>query len=396
VTARPNDGTTFPLLGFDDLLAMPDPTWLIDSLVPGSGLSVLYGAPAAGKSFIALDWALCVATGLPWHGHEVEQRWVVYVAAEGRGGLKARAKAWWESRGRPDMSQVRWLPEAINLTDTEQIERARKTLASLPERPGLLVVDTVARTMVGGDENSARDLGLFINAVDGLRGADAALAVHHTGKDGKEERGSSALRAAADLMAKVVREGKSPRLDLSCDKMKDAEGWPDLPLRLEQLHGSCIVSLVAGSEEKRDDLHDRVLAFITEQGPASKRAVRGGVEGSNQRIDQALSALESGGLIHRIGDGWRACLSAPGTPRHGGHAGHGEEPCPQGGDVPKAPPAEARPQPPASVPVPRGTRQPGHGHPQEPGSPPAGQSPYSPSANGKPPAADHPTPTGDA
>jgi len=331
VTARPNGGTTFPLLDFADLLAMPDPTWLIDGLVPGSGLSVLYGAPAAGKSFIALDWALCVATGLPWHGHEVEQRWVVYVAAEGRGGLRARAKAWWESRGRPDMSRVRWLPEAVNLLETDQVERTRKTLASLPERPGLLVVDTAARTMVGGDENSSRDVGRFIAAVDGLRAAGAALVVHHTGKVGRDERGSSALRAAADLMAKVERVGNSPRLDLSCEKMKDAEGWSDLPLRLEQLHGSCVVSLVAGSEEKRDDLHDRLIAFISEHGPASTKRVRAEVEGGNPRIAKALSALESGGLIHRIEDGWLGCLPAPGTPRHPRHAGTGRSGARPGG-----------------------------------------------------------------
>jgi hypothetical protein len=35
----------------------------------------------------------------------------------------------------PDMSRVRWLPEAVDLRDPVQVERARRTLASLPEYP---------------------------------------------------------------------------------------------------------------------------------------------------------------------------------------------------------------------------------------------------------------------
>lgn len=41
------------------------PTWLIEDLIPEHATAVLYGGSNIGKSFIALDWALAVATGLP-------------------------------------------------------------------------------------------------------------------------------------------------------------------------------------------------------------------------------------------------------------------------------------------------------------------------------------------
>jgi RecA-family ATPase len=51
------------------------------------------------------------------------------------------------------------------------------------------VIDTLARSMAGGDENAAKGVGEFIAAIDRLRGDHAALVVHHTGKDGDRERG---------------------------------------------------------------------------------------------------------------------------------------------------------------------------------------------------------------
>jgi len=47
--------------------------------MPEDGLVVLYGDPAAGKSFLALDWGLSVATGVPSLGHEVKKGEVVYI-----------------------------------------------------------------------------------------------------------------------------------------------------------------------------------------------------------------------------------------------------------------------------------------------------------------------------
>ncbi len=78
----------------------------------------------------------------------------------------------------------------------------------------------MARSMVGGDENAARDVGLFIDNVDQVRrryGA-AALVVHHTGKDGKLERGSTALRGAADTL--VALRPDDDELKLTCEKQK--------------------------------------------------------------------------------------------------------------------------------------------------------------------------------
>jgi RecA-family ATPase len=93
---------------------------------------------------------------------------------------------------------VKFFPGSINLLDPER----RAALVEMVRRlePVLLVVDTMARSMAGGDENSARDVGLVIAATDACRAACPSLAVlivHHTTKDGDTYRGNSALEGAA-------------------------------------------------------------------------------------------------------------------------------------------------------------------------------------------------------
>ncbi len=78
----------------DELLRLEPPAWLIDDTIPEGELAAIYGAPGDGKSFIALDMALCVAAGIPWQGHVTQKAYVVYISAEGGRGISKRVAAW--------------------------------------------------------------------------------------------------------------------------------------------------------------------------------------------------------------------------------------------------------------------------------------------------------------
>jgi hypothetical protein len=97
--------------------------------------------------------------------------------------------------------------------------------------------------MAGGDENAVKDVMLVLQAARRIRddiGA-AVLIVHHTGKNGEAERGSSALRAGADTMLKLSAEGKLLRLTV--DKQKDAEPAKPKRFRLERVSVSGATAL---------------------------------------------------------------------------------------------------------------------------------------------------------
>lgn len=72
---------------------------------------------------------------------------------------------------------------------------------------GWVVIDTLARAMAGGDENSAQDMGAIIDNVGELQSKlhTHVTLIHHTGKDASRgARGSSALKPALDLEIEVT------------------------------------------------------------------------------------------------------------------------------------------------------------------------------------------------
>jgi hypothetical protein len=167
---------------------------------------------------------------------------VVYVAAEGAGGLAKRIKALMEhyqTNGEPPVDFY-FIDQAVNLLEPGTVAEAVAAVKDLDVHPKLVVFDTYARSMVGGDENSAKDAGLAISSIDRMRfelGA-AVLVIHHTGKTGDEERGSGALRGAADTMMKLTRTPSS--LLLTVDKQKNFVAGPPIRLRLDQVADSLV------------------------------------------------------------------------------------------------------------------------------------------------------------
>jgi hypothetical protein len=240
------------LLSASELASMPPPTWLVDDVLGVATLAVLYGKPGSGKSFLALDWALSVAAGMPWNGREVHGGTVLYVAAEGVGGLGIRVRAWTETFGVSlhEVDDIQFFPTAINLLDATRRQALIEMAMTLD--PTLVIIDTLARSMVGGDENSTRDVGLAIDTADAVRAATAAtvLVVHHTSKGGETYRGSSSIEGAADTMILVEAEG--PNLTVKCEKAKDAEQFEPIKLkrRVVTLRGETVTSCVLESHSQ--------------------------------------------------------------------------------------------------------------------------------------------------
>ncbi len=225
---------------------LPPPEWLIEGLIPYNALALLYGEPGIGKSFLALDWAMHVAAGRDWLGHPVRQGNVLYMTYEGSRGFGARVGAWKQHASATVGVPIHFLTDAEPLAGDNVLRRLAATLAMIS--PVLVVVDTFARALVG-DENSAQHVGEFVTIMDALRQQGiTVLLIHHSGKDAdRGERGSSALRGAADTIMSLRRDQFMP-LVLECRKQKDAEQFSAIGLELTGItlsHGrgdSCIVS----------------------------------------------------------------------------------------------------------------------------------------------------------
>jgi hypothetical protein len=235
-------GTTTPdrpaILSLAELDALPPPRWLIEGLFPEASLIVPYGPPKAGKTFIVLSAALHIAADRSWFGHPVQTGAVVYVAGEGVGGLAARVRAMRAHHDIPVDTPFFVIPRAVNLRDGTAVSALEKIIR---EKIGdsslrLIVFDTLARSMPGGDENSAKDVGAVVAAADWLRdrfGCSVAL-VHHMGKDeGKGARGSTALQGAWDAAFEIT--SRAGRVVLRVVDQKDAEGGQSLAFEMREV-----------------------------------------------------------------------------------------------------------------------------------------------------------------
>lgn len=191
----------------EDVASFNPPVEFVEGLLREGEFSAVIGPSGTGKTFFAYTLGFHVASGREFFGRKVRKRPVIYVGLEGEDGVISRNRAL-EIEYRED-SLVYILTGAFSMrTDKATlkfvVDVARETEA------GLIIIDTLARAMAGGDENSAQDMGLIIEAAGAIQRATGAhvMLIHHTGKDvTKGGRGSSALKPALDLEVQVETEG---------------------------------------------------------------------------------------------------------------------------------------------------------------------------------------------
>ena len=220
---------------------------LVDGLLFSPGESVIYSPPKLGKTFFALDLSLSVATGIDFMGRAVAQGKVLYVAAEGIGGLGARVAAWRQHRDIDDIDDAAFLTTAVNLLDPGAVA---ELVAIVDEwEPILTVIDTLARCSVGGDENAARDMGRIVESLDLIRDHTTGHVntLHHAGKDKtKGMRGHTALLGAVDTVIELG--GDSRAIQVRVTEQKDAELAPPWWCRLEPVGASAVIVPTADSD----------------------------------------------------------------------------------------------------------------------------------------------------
>lgn len=254
----------FRFLDDEGLDGLSDPSWLVDGLLPDKGLLEIHGQSGHGKGFFVLDLGLSIQTGIPFHGRRVRRGQFVYVSVEGSSGLKIRRRAWVNARGVTGPTGALFLTTPVALMDATQVRAFIAELKMTTTSPiALVVFDTLAKCMVGGDENSSKDMGLVISGMEQVQREFDCLVgiVHHTGKNGAAgPRGSSALHGAADAEYAVKKDGLS--LTVECTKMKDDDDSLSLAfdLETEPRSGSLVITTklewessgpVASTEERR-------------------------------------------------------------------------------------------------------------------------------------------------
>tara|TARA_Y100001972_G_scaffold21402_1_gene25448 strand:+ start:19 stop:1863 length:1845 start_codon:yes stop_codon:yes gene_type:complete len=209
------------------------PSWLIENVLQKETVVALFGAPKAGKSFVAVDMSSAIATGQEWHGKYVSQHPVVYLAGEGVQNISKRFLAYGGVHER-DVNNMPLLMSSrgARLLDDKDHQLLKDTIYEAEDNYGdigLIVVDTLARNFGGGNENSTEDMNAFIERIDDLKDTfkSTILIVHHTGHGLQTRtRGSSVLPAAVDGEFRVKRTDNEEEMFVKLSQTLVKDGKP--------------------------------------------------------------------------------------------------------------------------------------------------------------------------
>jgi len=289
--------------------------YVVKGLFGRGQIIVCWGPPGSGKTFVVMEMACAVGSGQRWRGRRTRNGVVIYVLAESSrpyaenriAGLKREYPAMAEAK-------VLFVPLALNLLHGEggDVERVIETAKHLAQERGevaLIVIDTLAVTFGGGDENKSEDMGAYVANIKRIvaeTGA-AVLIVHHCGKDeAKGMRGHSALLGALDAELAIEMAGDGQRI-LRTGKVRDGDAYADLfafKLRTVEL----------GIDADGDPVRTCVVESLDETGTRRVRQQRKGT-GLGKHQKTVLRVLEVAGgrmvrteLVHKLKD--------EGTPRN--------------------------------------------------------------------------------
>jgi len=165
---------------------------------------------------------------------------VLYVGLEGKEGVENRISALKEcgilTPGAPFYSYY----APLSLIDSGDVRRLVHNLRRIMREAGmpvkLIILDTLARAMAGGDENSGQDMSTALATIDEIRRhhRTAVAIIHHPGKDStKGARGHSSLRAAVDTEIEVTRSHPTGISTARVTKQRDLPARPPMPFSLD-------------------------------------------------------------------------------------------------------------------------------------------------------------------
>lgn len=265
-----------------DLDAMPEPTWLIEGVLPDHGTGILRARDQSFKSFMALSWALQVV---------VDGGKVLYCVGEGSQEFGRRRDAWLEHNGY-DVDDIEgrlhYTDRVPNLfTGGSSFDLVLNAVRR--EQYDLVIIDTYARAAAGSDINSQGDQSIVTARVDEIKRAcdGTVLLVAHSQKSDTDSSGSIEIEDARDFVFSMKRKGTEGRVTFEITKQKDGVESPrPVEYVIKQVARSIV--LVEAGEEGPSLMTEKdwVVAALhnTEGlGPRSMAEIRGWINSQENR-----------------------------------------------------------------------------------------------------------------
>lgn len=291
--------------------------WLIEHLWSHQAVGIIGGSPKSGKTWLALEMAVSVASGSPCLGTfpvSSPGPVLLYAAEDPASALRERVQTLAEVHGinfqQLDLHII--TVDALRLDKQEHQDRLVATLKRY--RPALLILDPLVRVH-GIDENVAGQVAAllgFLRSLQRKTGTAIAL-VHHVRKNASATAtAGNSLRGSGDLYAWVdsflyLRTHDHQRL-LSAEH-RSAPAFGPVALQLVQAAAGTYLKTVAAdaavSDPKNDGLTSKIVQLLAKApAPLTIDNLRSHLQVRNQRVVEAIRELAAQGRIQRQARGF--------------------------------------------------------------------------------------------
>lgn len=282
--------TAFKLVSANELMTRKiNHDWQIKGLFEHGNIGQIFGATGSGKSFVVLDMAYCIASGIDYHGRETKQGNVVYICGEGFSGLSRRFHALQNKYEKDIVNKLFISEQPAAFMETESTASVYEAVAAVGD-VSLVIIDTYHRNMGGGDENSANDFAIVLKNIDRFLKplGVTIIIIHHSGHmETGRARGSSSIRAAMDFEYQTSMTTNG--LTLKNTKMKDATA-PD-PLSFD------FIQVSLGEDEEGEPITSAYLeAKDINSSSTGKRAKRKLNVRDKVILDALVDAITKNGI----------------------------------------------------------------------------------------------------
>ncbi|CBJ36692.1 protein of unknown function [Ralstonia solanacearum CMR15] len=301
------------------------PDELVQGLLTTGGNSMVYGDSHCGKTFLAIDLAAAIASGVDWMGRRVEQGLVLYLAAESPESVRSRLQAYQKHYG-TRLPNFFIAQNPINLfvdeADTDAIIKEVQMLEARHEQPVRLIVgDTLARLSAGANENMGQDMGRVVARIDRIRNVCGAhfMLIHHIGKNpAAGARGWNGMRAAVDVEIEVTEQAASRCAEVTKNRDLGSKGERiGFTLDVVELGttkwgktaATCVVLPATAPERRKSQklskVAGKILAFLSERkAGVAKADVVAHLDGQHpsSSVYRSVQALVTAGHIREVGD----------------------------------------------------------------------------------------------
>jgi hypothetical protein len=304
----PRLASQFKRTNTNDLLAATfDP---LKAIVPGyiyGGFTVLAGRQKLGKTWLAIDWAVAVATGGVALGSiDCTEGDVLYIDMEnGPRRIQSRIRALFPyDQALPDMSRLEWVTDAPQL-DQGFIDRLEQWRLSVSD-PRLVVIDVLQRIKPAGHKSRnayENDYSIWAPLQEwATRHGIAVVGLHHTKKGGADDplealSGSNGLSACADTTVLLDQDQNGRTLYVRGRDVEEKE------TAVRFLSGAWSI-IGEAAEVRRSDERALIIATLQDHGePMTPAEIVSATGRPRVNIQKLLGKMAKAAELFKVGRG---------------------------------------------------------------------------------------------